>query len=105
MSVDPTSPIVYATAQSMYDMLVIEKDNDPNFFRTVFIEIPQVTNAPDACLELQEEYLVQVNEMGKKLQDTADMGNYLLNPNYPPAANYITYFSCANTVFVENCYP
>ena len=105
LSVTPTAPIVELDSQTCYDLLLIEKNMDPTFERTVFIRMPVVNNVPNQCLDLQAEFLLQVDSLVDELQSTADMGSYLLNPKYKPAGDMINYFCCANDVFTDQCSP
>ena len=42
--------------------MIEEKDYDESFVQTVEIEKPSVENVPVGCEDLEEEYLVQVDE-------------------------------------------
>ena len=89
----------------MYTTILLQMKGDPLFIRTVFIQTPTVDNVPEGCRELELDYLQQVESLMGDLQDTADMGNYLLNPQYPPAGDMLNYFRCKNSIFEGWCYP
>ena len=105
LSETPAAPIVPLDSQTCYDILLQEKNNDPTFVRTVFINMPTVDQVPESCLDLENEFKAQVNLLRDELQDAADMGSYLLNPKYDPAGNMIEYFCCQNEVFKSQCSP
>ena len=86
--------------------MIEEKDYDESFVQTTVIEKPSVENVPTGCEDLEEEYLLQVDECLLDLQDYADLGQYLLNDAYGPAADKWTYFSCYNEdeVFIDWCF-
>ena len=89
----------------MYERLLQEKKNDPFFERTVVVQVPSVENVPEVCVDIEAEYLIQITALVEDLQDTTDMGNYLLNPMYPIAEDMMGYLNCSNAVFVDWCYP
>ena len=42
--------------------MIEEKDYDESFVQTTVIEKPSVENVPTGCEDLEEEYLLQVDE-------------------------------------------
>lgn len=89
----------------MYERLLQEKKNDPFFERTVIVQVPNVANVPVVCVVIEAEYLIQIEALVEDLQDSTDMGNYLLNPLYPIAADMFAYLNCGNPVFDDWCNP
>ena len=58
---------------------------------------------PAECHDEELVYLGQLDEIVQKLQENADMGNYLLNPAYDPANDIDAYFCCQNSVYADYC--
>ena len=60
-TVDPINnpqPTSIPTEQEMYDIIMLAKDNDPDYTRDTFIIAPTVSEIPPGCESISDEYVV-----------------------------------------------
>ena len=78
-------------------------NSNPEFILEVIVTPPPYTLPSAECEDFVQEYVDELENVVKKIQDYANIGEYMFNTKYPIASNIFLYYCCANPIFAPEC--
>jgi hypothetical protein len=87
----------------MYEIIMLAKDEDPDFDQRNFIKVPTVSEIPVGCEEISDEYAMLVEALILQMEDNVDFAAYALDPQYPVFGELETWMTCKNDYFADYC--
>ena len=78
-------------------------NSNPDFIMEVIITPPRYSVISDECADFVQEYVDELENVVKMIQDYANIGEYMFNTKYPIASNIFLYYCCANPIFAPEC--